>query len=94
MTIKKIRTKTAIAAALVLLAAGPAVAGFYYYGSKIENFPFFWRKKASVATKENKKNNSANSEKSQVSNQIGTIPGTCQVCGGKTYCKCECPSRE
>ena len=86
MIAKKVKTKTAIAVALVLLAAGPVVAGFYYYGSKIENFPFFW-KKAAVTTPENKSSG-------LTAIQIGTIPGTCQVCGGKTYCKCDCPAKK
>lgn len=91
MTVKKVKTKTAIAVALVLLAAGPVVAGFYYYGSKIENLPSFWKKKSTVATSEI---NSSVSEKNQASVQAGTVRGTCQVCGGKTYCKCECPKKK
>lgn len=90
MIAKKIKIKTAIAVALVCLSAGTAMAGLYYYGYRsIGSFnPFSWKKNSPVAKNENKNNNI------QAASLIGTISGTCQVCGGKTYCKCECPKKK
>jgi hypothetical protein len=85
MTIKKIKTKTVIAVALVCLAAGTAMAGLYYYGSR--------QLRHSTPVAQNQTNNSPILQQAQTSNQIGKVLGTCQVCGGKTYCKCDCPSK-
>jgi hypothetical protein len=97
IAVKKIGTKTAITAALLLFSAGSVAAGLYYYGyrdvskfGKVGNF-------LSSLFYKNGKNEAAktinNQISSQLNNQIGKTLGTCQVCGGKTYCKCECPSK-
>lgn len=91
MTVKKVGTKTTIAVALALLAAGPVVAAWYHYGFKIKKLTSFPKESASVSVKEN---NSAGAVESPASIQAGTVLGTCQVCGEKTYCKCECPSKK
>jgi hypothetical protein len=89
ITASKVKTKTAIAVALVVLAAGSVMAGMYYLPKRNVSFSDLFGKKTPLVAENENKNASI-----QTNYQIGKVLGTCQVCGGKTYCKCDCPDKK